>query len=75
MQAILDFFASVGSVITGLVNFVISIIKDIVFVIEVTASVLLRIPQYFAWLPEALLATLTVVFSVVVIYKIIGREG
>lgn len=75
MQALLDFFSTLGSIITGLVDFVISIIKDIVFVIEVTASVLLRIPQYFSWLPEALLATLTVVFSVVVIYKIIGREG
>lgn len=75
MQALLDFFSTLGSIITGLVNFVISIIKDIVFVVEVTASVMLRIPQYFAWLPSALLSTLTVVFSVVVIYKIVGREG
>lgn len=75
MQALLDFFSTLGSIITGLVDFVISTIKDIVFVIEVTSSVMLRIPQYFAWLPSALLSTLTVVFSIVVIYKIVGREG
>lgn len=75
MQAILDFFQSVGDILTGVINFFISLVKDIVFIVETTAAVLLQIPQYFSWLPVQLLTVLTTVFAVVVIYKIAGREG
>lgn len=70
-----NFFLSIGSVITGLVDFVIGFIGDIVYVVKLCASFVAKIPQLFSWLPAEVLAIVVLTFSVVVIYKIMGREG
>lgn len=70
-----NFFLSVGSVITGLVDFVIGFIGDIVYVVKLCTSFVAKIPKLFSWLPAPVLAIVVVTFSVVVIYKIMGREG
>lgn len=75
MQAILDFFQSVGKILTGVIDFFIDFIQDVVFAVEVTGRVLANIPNYFTWLPGPLVALLVTIFGIVVIYKIAGREG
>lgn len=75
MQAILDFFQSVGEILTGVIDFFIDFIQDVVFAVEVTGRVLANIPNYFTWLPVPLVALLVTIFGIVVIYKIAGREG
>ena len=75
MQAILDFFTGLWSVITSLIDFVIGIIQDLVYVIQLTGSFLIQIPTYFGWLPSAYVTLIVTIFGVVVIYKILGREG
>lgn len=70
-----NFFLSIGSVITGLVDFVIGFIGDIVYVVKLCGSFVAKIPQLFSWLPAEALAIVVLTFSVVVIYKIMGREG
>lgn len=75
MQAIIDFFTGLFDIIVSLVEFVISFIGDIVYVIELTAVFVGNIPNYFGWLPSAFVSIIISIFSVVVIYKILGREG
>lgn len=70
-----NFFLSIGSVITGLVDFVIGFIGDIVYIVKLCGSFLAKIPGLFSWLPAEVLTILLITFSVVVIYKIMGREG
>lgn len=56
-------------------GFVISLFKDIVYVISLLGKFVLYVPSYFSWLPDQLLGVLTTILAIVVIYKLIGREG
>ena len=49
--------------------------EDTVYIIKLTGSFLLKIPQLFSWLPAPALALIVSIFTVVVIYKVMGREG
>ena len=75
MQAILDFFTNIWSVVNQLISFVIGLVEDLVYVVRLTGQFVANIPTYFSWLPPAALAILVSIFGIVVIYKIIGREG
>lgn len=75
MQAILDFFVGLFDLVTSLVTFVIDFIGDIVYVVQLTATFVGNIPTYFAWLPSAYVSVIVSIFAVVVIYKVLGREG
>lgn len=74
-QVLKNFFLNIGSVITGLVDFVIGFIEDIVYVVKLCTNFVAKIPSLFSWLPTEVLAIVVITFSVVVIYKIMGREG
>lgn len=75
MQAILDFFVGLFEVVKSLITFVIDFIGDIVYVVQLTGTFVANIPTYFAWLPSAYVSLLVTIFSIVVIYKVLGREG
>lgn len=75
MGALINFFKTLGGIITSLVDFVISTINDIVMIVQLTATVIGNLPGYFSWLPSALFSVIATVMGVVVIYKILGREG
>ncbi|MBQ4560183.1 MAG: hypothetical protein IJA54_07690 [Tyzzerella sp.] len=76
LQTLVDFFKSIGNVIMSLVDFVISLIQDIVFVVKICGAFVLKLPDLFVgWLPSTVVVLIIGAFSVVVIYKILGREG
>lgn len=75
MQAILDFLEGFVETITSVVDFVIGFFEDIVYLIAITGQVLTQIPAYFSWLPSELIALLGVLLALIVLYKILGREG
>lgn len=75
MKAIADFLQAIGNAIVAAIDFVIGFFQDIVYIIQLTGKVLVQIPSYFSWLPAELLAIILTIFAVVVIYKILGREG
>lgn len=75
MQAILNFFTGVWNTITSLIDFVVGIIEDLVYVVKLTGNFLIHIPVYFGWLPSAFVTLIVTIFGIVVIYKILGREG
>ncbi len=75
MGALIDILKSIGEMITAVFAFIIDFFQDLLYVIQLTGKFLMAIPGYFSWLPGPLLTLLLVIFSIVVIYKILGREG
>ncbi len=75
MSAIFDTLKSIGSAISSIFDFVIGFFEDIAYVIKITGKFVAKIPSYFDWLPAEVLAIIVSAFAVVVIYKILGREG
>lgn len=75
MGAIITFFEGIVDAITGAIDFLIGFIEDIVYIVKITGEFVLEIPSYLGWLPAPVLAIVIVVFGVVVIYKVMGREG
>lgn len=71
----IDILMSIWNVITGLVDFVIGIIMDLVYVIQLLAEFIINIPSYFVWLPSPVVVMIVTIFGIVVIYKVLGREG
>lgn len=75
MDVIIEFLQGIGDFLISVGEFIVNFFMDIVYVIELTGKFLAMIPVYFSWLPPELLAMLVIIFGVVVIYKILGREG
>lgn len=70
-----EWIQNIGTFFTSLYDFVISFFEDIVYIIRLTAGFVAKIPDYFSWLPSEALALVVSIFAVVVIYKVLGREG
>ncbi|MBQ9839097.1 MAG: hypothetical protein IJO56_06390 [Oscillospiraceae bacterium] len=75
MQGILNFFQGIGDAIVAVIDFVISFFADIVYLIQLLGKALASLPGYIDWLPPEMVTLLIVLIGVVVIYKILGREG
>lgn len=75
MGAILDFFKGIGTAITSIFEFVIGLFQDLIYMIKLLGQVVFNIPAYFSWLPAGVLSLIVVIIGIVVIYKILGREG
>lgn len=73
MDAIINLFTTIGTVITSTVDFLVSMVMDIVYVVQLGVEFLATIPAYFAWLPSPVLALLLTIFSVMIILKVAGR--
>lgn len=75
MQALIDFFKGFAEIISSLVNFVIGIVQDLLYIIQLLGSLIIKIPEMIGWLPSACITLTATIFAVVLIYKILGREG
>lgn len=75
MDAIIKFLQGIIDGVTAALDFLVSFIEDIVYVVMLTGEFVLNIPNYFAWLPAPVLAIVVSIFGIVVIYKVLGREG
>ena len=75
MKAIINFIEAIASGVKAGVQFLLDFIKDVAYVVELTAKFVAKIPDFFSFLPAELLAIIVALFAVVVIYKILGREG
>lgn len=75
MNALISFFQGIGRAITGAFDFVVSLFSDIVYMIQLTGKFVGQLPTYFSWMPAEISALLLILFAIVVIYKILGREG
>ena len=74
LETIKNFFVNMGDIIMSLVDFVIGIVEDLVYVVKLCGQFVLKIPSFFSWLPSGVVTLIVSVFGIVVIYKILGRE-
>lgn len=56
-------------------KFVKDFTADTFEMIKLVGDTVKKIPDYFDWLPSEVAVALAAIFSIVVIYKILGREG
>lgn len=75
LDAIKNFFFGLANVITSLIDVVVGLVEDLVYVVKLCTSFVAKIPTLFSWLPSSALALIVTIFSIVVIYKVMGREG
>lgn len=75
MDAVVSFFKGIGSAIVAVFDFIISFFGDLIYIIRLLGNLLANIPSLFSWMPDQLSALLITLVSIVIIYKILGREG
>lgn len=75
MDAVVSFFKGIGNAIVSIFDFVISFFQDLIYVIQLLGKFLGQLPQYLSWMPSSVSGLLITLFAIVVIYKILGREG
>ena len=75
MGALIDFFKGFADIISALVDFLYNTILDLIYVIALLGSLMAKIPDMIGWLPSACISLVVTTFAIVLIYKILGREG
>lgn len=76
MDTIINYIEQIISVIASLVDFVVQLVADLVQLVAQLTVVIGQLPTWLnLCLPTNLVATVVGLLSVVVIFKILGREG
>lgn len=75
IQEVSNFINWFMETVSSLVNFLVSFVEDLVYVVDLTAKFVVKIPTYLNWLPSEVLSIIVICFGIVVVYKILGREG
>lgn len=75
MKAIFKAVKNIAKMLSTLFDFIVDLIQDLIYVVELLADGLKELPMMFSWLPGALVTAIITIFGIVVIYKILGREG
>lgn len=75
MQVIIDFFAGIGDAVTSAFQWFAGFIEDTVYFVQLLGEAVAKIPGYFAWIPAEALVVLLVLVGVIVVCRILGREG
>lgn len=71
----LDLLQTIVNSLTALIDFVFQLVQDLIFIVQTLGEAILSIPDYLGWLPTSVASLFILAFSVVLIYKIVGREG
>lgn len=70
-----DLLLDIRDLFLSFFNWVSSLIEDIANLVKRVSEAASLLPSLFSWLPASVWVLLSVGFSVVVAYKILGREG
>lgn len=75
LDAIFEAVETIVDFLDTIWKFVKDFTRDTFEMIELVGDTVKQIPDLLSWLPAAIITPLVVLFGVVVIYKILGREG
>lgn len=75
LREIRDILVAIGDFFTTVIDFVIAFFRDLVYMVKLVGQTVESLPSYLSWLPEGLVGLILAIFAVVIIYKILGREG
>lgn len=70
----LDILNSIINVFTSVVNFIVAFFKDVVFIAVTIGNFIAKASSFLGFLPLSVIAIFLVGLSVVVIYKVAGRD-
>lgn len=73
MGAIADFLSMIGEMLLGLIDFIVSFVMDLVYIVQFIGYILIQVPSFFVWLPSTLSVILVLGISAAAIMKIAGR--
>lgn len=73
MNAIVNFFEGIGDAIVSAFGFLVSLVEDLVYFISVLGWAVAQIPTLLGWIPASLLTILTILITVVIVCRVIGR--
>lgn len=75
MKALIGFIKGIAEGIGMAIDFLGGLISDLAYMVGLLGKFVVQIPSYLSWLPPSVVAIFVTIFSIVVVYKIIGREG
>lgn len=73
--SIASFFKSISDWFVMIMEYIRGFFGDIVYLVKITGTFLGHIPEYFSWFPSEGVTLIVLTFSIVVLYKVFGREG
>lgn len=75
VKSIVSMLRNMFDVFNSVVDFVVSFFQDLVSIIKLVGQSVLKIPDYLsAIFPSEFIAIVVLAFSIVVIYKVLGRD-
>lgn len=74
----LDFIAqilnSIAEFISAVGGWIFDFLNDIVQLVKVIGVAVASVPLYIGWLPTAVISLFSIVLTVIVLYKFLGRD-
>lgn len=74
MSAVINFLQGIADGVSAIISFVLDLVQDILYVGQLLTQTVSQIPELFSFMPPEILALIVSALSVVVIYKVIGRD-
>lgn len=71
----IDIITGIAEAVFGFFEFIGSSIQELIYIGFTTTRITLDAPNYLRFLPTPVLAFVVPLLSIVVLYKIFGREG
>lgn len=75
MEALTNLLAGIGETLFVVFSFIMDTVSNTVYILRLLWYFVGNIPRYFSWLPSEFVTIIVFIFSIAVIYKIMGREG
>lgn len=72
---IVNLLKSLVNMIVELFKFIPQLLNDLIMVISLVTDTVARLPTIFQVFPQVISSILIACFGVVIIYKVLGREG
>lgn len=74
MQTLLNYVETLIDSIVGLLRFVVQMVGDLIYLVQLLAELLPALPSFFTFLPSAVVTTVMTAFAVFVILRVLGRD-
>lgn len=74
MLGIFDAVKSFFEFVIGAVKFFVKLLHDLLYVLDMIAAVVVKMPSYLGFFPTVVISLFAVCLSVVVVYKVVGRD-
>lgn len=74
MDVLISFISGIGDAILGVIDFLVSMIGDLVYLVQIIGDIMLQIPALFSWIPPQISSIIIIGISIAGILRIAGRD-